>query len=257
MVRIDGRTPADTRPISITRQYLKHPEGSALIEVGDTKVICTASVEEKVPLWLRGAGQGWVTAEYAMLPRATSQRTVREVSRGKAGGRTMEIQRLVGRALRSVVDLSAIGERTIWLDCDVIQADGGTRTASITGAFVALIDALAKIYPQAENPLPVLDFVAAVSVGIIDGVPMLDLAYEEDSKAQVDMNLVMTNGGKIVEVQGTAEGEPFSFDQMYELMRLAQNGIAALVAQQRAALGTLSARIGGHRFGKNRTGVQE
>ena len=257
MVRFDGRTPENTRPISITRQYLKHPEGSVLIEVGDTKVICTASVEDKVPLWLRGAGQGWVTAEYAMLPRATSQRTVREVSRGKAGGRTMEIQRLVGRAIRSVVDLSAIGEKTIWLDCDVIQADGGTRTASITGAYVALIDALAKINPNAEHPLPVLDFLAAISVGIIDGVPMLDLAYEEDSKAQVDMNLVMTAGGKIVEVQGTAEGEPFSFDQMYELMGLAQKGIATLVAQQRAALGALSARIGGHRFGKNRSGIEE
>ena len=257
MVRIDGRSPEKTRPITITRQYLKHPEGSVLIEVGDTKVICTASIEDKVPLWLRGAGHGWVTAEYAMLPRATAQRTVREVSRGKAGGRTMEIQRLVGRAIRSVVDLTAIGERTIWLDCDVIQADGGTRTASITGAFVALIDALATIFPNSEQPLPVLDFVAAISVGIIDGIPMLDLAYDEDSKAQVDMNLVMTAGGSIVEVQGTAEGEPFSFNQMYELMALAQQGIASIVTLQREALGDLSARIGGHHFGKSRTSVEE
>lgn len=257
MQRIDGRAPIDNRPIRITRNYLKHPEGSVLIEVGETKVICTASVEERVPQWLRGAGQGWVTAEYSMLPRATAQRTVREVSRGKAGGRTMEIQRLVGRSLRSVVDMTALGDRTIWIDCDVIQADGGTRTASITGAFVALIDAIAKILPQAEQPLPVMDFLSAVSVGIVDGVPMLDLAYNEDSHAQVDMNLVMTASGKIVEVQGTAEGSPFSFEEMDALMTLARTGIERLVAEQRKVLGDLAGRIGGYRGGKARLGLDE
>lgn len=257
MQRIDGRAPIDNRPIRITRNYLKHPEGSVLIEVGETKVICTASVEERVPQWLRGAGQGWVTAEYSMLPRATAQRTVREVSRGKAGGRTMEIQRLVGRSLRSVVDMTALGDRTIWIDCDVIQADGGTRTASITGAFVALIDAIAKILPQAEQPLPVMDFLSAVSVGIVDGVPMLDLAYNEDSHAQVDMNLVMTASGKIVEVQGTAEGSPFSFEEMDALMALARTGIERLVAEQRKVLGDLAGRIGGYRGGKARLGLDE
>lgn len=257
MERSDRRMPGDNRPIRIIRHYLKHPEGSVLIEVGDTRVICTASVEERVPQWLRGSGQGWVTAEYAMLPRATAQRTVREVSRGKAGGRTMEIQRLVGRALRSVVDMTAIGDRTIWLDCDVIQADGGTRTASITGSFVALVDALAKIFPQTEQPLPVFDFLAAISVGIVEGTPLLDLAYSEDSRAQVDMNLVMTAGGKIVEVQGTAEGEPFSMEDMYGLMALARTGIGRMIAEQRSALGELAGRIGGYKGGKTRISVEE
>jgi len=237
MVRPDGRKPDELRPVTIQRGYVKHAEGSVLISVGDTRVICTASIEEKVPQWLRGSGQGWVTAEYGMIPRSTHERTPREASKGKVGGRTHEIQRLIGRALRSVVDLAAIGERTIWLDCDVIQADGGTRTTSITGAYIALVEALAKL-AERENwkKLPVSDIVAATSVGIVDGRPLLDLCYEEDSNAQVDMNVVMTERGSIIEIQGTAEGWPFVKDEMYALMELAEKGIAQLVAESRAVL---------------------
>lgn len=225
------------RPIAIERGYVKHAEGSVLISVGDTRVLCTASVEEKVPLWLRGSGQGWVTAEYGMLPRSTHERSPRESSKGRVGGRTHEIQRLIGRALRSVVDLEALGERTIWLDCDVIQADGGTRTTSITGAYIALVEALAKIAPREKwKRLPVSEIVAATSVGIVDGRPLLDLCYQEDSNAQVDMNIVMTERGNIVEIQGAAEGWPFIKDEMYALMELAEQGIAQLVAASRNAL---------------------
>ncbi|MBO2521039.1 MAG: ribonuclease PH [Firmicutes bacterium] len=237
MERPDGRRPDEMRPVSIERGYIKHAEGSVLISVGDTRVICTASIEDKVPQWLRGSGQGWVTAEYGMIPRSTHDRTPRESTKGKVGGRTHEIQRLIGRALRSVVDLSAIGERTIWLDCDVIQADGGTRTTSITGAYIALVEALDKLAKRENWPkLPVTDVVAATSVGIVAGRPVLDLCYEEDAQAQVDMNVVMTERGSIVEIQGTAEGWPFSREEMLALMDLAEKGIARLVAESRAAL---------------------
>lgn len=236
--------PQDLRPVTITRNYNVHAEGSVLIEVGMTRVICTATVEEKVPHFLKGKGEGWITAEYGMLPRATGQRTVREVTRGKASGRTMEIQRLIGRALRSVIDLKALGERTIWIDCDVIQADGGTRTASITGAFVAMVDAVDRVRQNAQlDKLPVTDYLAATSVGIVNGVPLLDLAYEEDSKAAVDMNLVMTGAGGLVEIQGTGEEGPFSRSQFEELMSLAQGGVERLIARQRAALGGLGAEV--------------
>lgn len=208
-----------------------------LIEMGQTRVVCAATVEDRVPPWLRGSGQGWITAEYAMLPRATKERTVRESSRGKVGGRTHEIQRLIGRALRAVVDLKAIGERTIWIDCDVIQADGGTRTTGITGAYIALVDALAGMAPGAKwERLPLSDMVAATSVGIVEGRALLDLCYVEDSNAQVDMNLVMTQRGSIIEVQGTAEGWPFIKEEMYTLMNLAEQGIEQLVAASRDAL---------------------
>ncbi len=243
MLRADGRKPDELRPVRITRNYLRFPEGSVLIEVGETKVICTATVEEKVPIWLRGSGQGWVTAEYAMLPRATLQRNPREVNKGKPSGRSMEIQRLVGRALRSTVDLAALGDRTIWLDCDVLQADGGTRTAAVTGAFVALVDAMAKVFP--EHPaLPVYDFLAATSVGILDGQPLLDLCYAEDSRVQVDMNLVMTGRNRIVEIQGTAEGAPFSREQLEALMSLAEKGLTELIGLQMEVLGETAGRIG-------------
>lgn len=237
MSRVDGRRPDELRPVRVQRGYLKYAEGSVLIEAGGTRVVCSASIEEKVPQWLRGSGQGWITSEYSMLPRATHERTVREASRGKVGGRTHEIQRLIGRALRSVVDLKLIGERTIWIDCDVIQADGGTRTTSITGAYIALVDALVALAKrEGWEKLPVLDVVAATSVGIVDGEPLLDLCYEEDSAAQVDMNVVMTGSGRIVEVQGTAEGRPFFREEMYQLLDLAESGIRTLIAQSRAIL---------------------
>lgn len=237
MLRPDGRRADEMRPVTIERGYVKHAEGSVMISVGDTRVICTASIEEKVPQWLRGSGQGWVTAEYGMIPRSTHERTPREASKGKVGGRTHEIQRLIGRALRAVVDLEALGERTIWLDCDVIQADGGTRTTSITGAYIALVEALAKLAQrEGWKKLPVSEVVAATSVGIVDGRPLLDLSYEEDSNAQVDMNVVMTERGSIIEVQGTAEGWPFIKDEMYALMDLAEKGIGQLVAMSRATL---------------------
>ena len=213
-----------------------------LIEAGRTKVICTASVEDRVPPFLRNTGKGWVTAEYGMLPRATSTRTTREASQGKVGGRTQEIQRLIGRSLRSVMKLDQLGERTIWLDCDVVQADGGTRTAAITGAFVALVLALQNLREKGTfSDLPVVDYVAATSVGVIDGTRMLDLAYEEDSRAEVDMNVVMTGGGKFIEVQGTAEALPFGRDALLELLDLANKGIGDLIALQRHAIGHILA----------------
>lgn len=238
MERIDGRAADELRPVKITKNYIKHAEGSVLIEVGDTKVICTATVEEKIPGWLKGTGKGWVTAEYGMLPRSAQVRIPRESAKGRITGRTYEIQRLVGRALRSVVDLEKLGERTVWLDCDVIQADGGTRTASITGAFVALADALAGLKQQGLiEGIPVNDYLAAVSVGKVADTVLLDLAYDEDSRAQVDMNVVMTRGGKFVEVQGTAEESPFSREELDELLGYAEKGIIELVKMQQAALG--------------------
>ena len=237
-MRPSQRKPAELRPVTIERGYTRHAEGSVLIAFGDTRVICTASIEEGVPGFLKGRGQGWVTAEYGMLPRSTHTRTDREAARGKQSGRTQEIQRLIGRSLRAVIDLPTLGERTVKLDCDVIQADGGTRTASVTGAFVALHDAVAKL--QARGALarsPIRDFVAAVSVGLFEGAPVLDLDYAEDSRCDTDMNVVMTGAGGFVEVQGTAEGAPFSAGEMQALIALAQRGIAELVAKQKAALG--------------------
>jgi ribonuclease PH len=224
--------------VRIQRQYPRHAEGSVLIEFGDTRVLCTASVEEKVPPFLKGRGQGWVTAEYGMLPRSTHTRTDREAARGKQSGRTQEIQRLIGRSLRAVVDLALLGERSIQIDCDVIQADGGTRTASITGAFVALSDAIGGLLDQGRiERSPVTEFVAAVSVGMFGGVPVLDLDYPEDSACETDMNVVMTAAGHLIEVQGTAEGTPFSRDQMIAMLDLAEAGIGQLIGLQRAALG--------------------
>jgi ribonuclease PH len=236
-MRPSGRHPGQLRAVRITRGYTRHAEGSVLVEFGDTRVLCTASIEEKVPPFLKGRGQGWVTAEYGMLPRATNTRTQREAAAGKQSGRTQEIQRLIGRSLRAVIDLGALGERTAQLDCDVLQADGGTRTASITGAFVALHDALRLLQERGMLAAwPVRDFVAAVSVGVFQGVPVLDLDYAEDSGCETDMNVVMTGTGGIVEIQGTAEGEPFSRIQMDAMMALADKGIRELVAAQRAAL---------------------
>jgi len=229
MIRLDGRAPDELRPVRITRNFIKYAEGSCLIEVGDTKVICTASLDEKVPPFLKGTGQGWVTAEYGMLPRSCETRTQREVSRGQVNGRSQEIQRLVGRAVRSVADLTAMGERTIWLDCDVIQADGGTRTASVTGAFVAFVDACAVM--KRENlvkKMPFADLIAAVSVGVVANEELLDLNYKEDSSAAVDMNVVMTAAGRLVEVQATAEGAPFTINRFNNLLALAQKGIGRL-----------------------------
>jgi len=237
MTRRSGRGAGDMRPVTLSRQYTRHPEGSVLAQFGDTRVLCTASVEARVPPFLKGQGRGWVTAEYGMLPRATHSRGEREASRGRQGGRTLEIQRLIGRALRAVVDLPALGERTIQLDCDVIQADGGTRTAAITGSFVALCDAVA--WMRARSMLaadPVREAVAAVSVGIVRGVPLLDLDYEEDSACDTDMNVVMTASGGLVEIQGTAEGAPFSEAQLQALLALARSGIARLLEAQKAAL---------------------
>ncbi|MCX7142930.1 MAG: ribonuclease PH [Proteobacteria bacterium] len=237
MSRPSNRKDDELRKIRITRSYTKHAEGSVLVEFGDTKVLCTASVEEKVPGFLRGQGRGWLTAEYGMLPRATNTRTDREAARGKQSGRTQEIQRLIGRSLRAVADLPLLGERTIQVDCDVLQADGGTRTASITGAYVALRDAVTLLLARgliAKSPLH--DFVAAVSVGVYQGTPVLDLDYAEDSACDTDMNVVMTGSGGFVEVQGTAEGTPFSRKEMDTLLQLAQDGIAQLVSVQKAAL---------------------
>lgn len=240
MQRIGGRQPDQLRQVKITRNYIKHPEGSVLIEVGDTKVICTATTEEKVPPFLKGSKQGWITAEYSMLPRATQVRNIRESAKGKLTGRTQEIQRLIGRSLRSIIDLHGLGERTVWIDCDVIQADGGTRTASITGAFVALVDALQKLVDNQQlEKLPITDFLAATSVGIVEGREILDLCYQEDSNAQVDMNLVMTGTGKIVEIQGTAEEYPFTRLQLDKLYALGEKGIQELIMIQKEALGGL------------------
>ncbi|HVJ50776.1 ribonuclease PH [Desulfitobacterium sp.] len=237
MKRYDDREVDQLRPVKITRGYTQNPEGSVLIEVGMTRVICTASVEEKVPSFQKGSGLGWVTAEYAMLPRATQTRTHREASKGKLTGRTMEIQRLIGRALRSVVDSKKLGERTIWIDCDVIQADGGTRTASITGAYVALVDAIQYLIQKgALKESPIQDFLAAVSVGKVEGIPILDLAYPEDSRAEVDMNVVMTGAGKFVEIQGTAEEVPFDRNELDQFLALAEKGIRELISEQKAAL---------------------
>jgi ribonuclease PH len=243
MTRQYDRAPADLRPTLITPHYLLHAEGSVLIEVGQTRVICAASVEERVPPFLRGSGKGWVTAEYGMLPRATTTRSTREASSGKVGGRTMEIQRLIGRSMRSVVRLNDLGERTIWLDCDVIQADGGTRTASITGAFVALVLALDRLkQTDMLKTIPVGDYVAATSVGIVGGMPLLDLAYEEDSKADVDMNIVKTGDGRYIEVQGTAESQPFDRHALAGLLELADAGIDQLIDKQRAIVAPLLGR---------------
>jgi ribonuclease PH len=243
MTRQYDRAPGDLRPTLITPHYLLHAEGSVLIEVGQTRIICAASIEERVPPFLRNSGKGWVTAEYGMLPRATTTRSTREAASGKVGGRTMEIQRLIGRSMRSVVRLNELGERTIWLDCDVIQADGGTRTASITGAFVALVLALDRLkQTDVLKTIPVGDYVAATSVGIVGGMPLLDLAYEEDSKADVDMNIVKTGDGRYIEVQGTAESEPFDRSTLAGLLELADAGIAQLIEKQRAIVAPLLGR---------------
>ncbi|MDX3238541.1 ribonuclease PH [Streptomyces sp. ME03-5709C] len=242
MSRIDGRTPEQLRPVTIQRGWSKHAEGSVLVSFGDTKVLCTASVTEGVPRWRKGSGEGWVTAEYAMLPRATNTRGDRESVRGKIGGRTHEISRLIGRSLRAVIDYKALGENTVVLDCDVLQADGGTRTAAITGAYVALADAVAWMHGRKllrAKAQPLSGTVAAVSVGIIDGVPMLDLCYEEDVRAETDMNVVCTGDGRFVEVQGTAEGQPFDRKELNSLLDLAVAGCAELDALQRTALAEL------------------
>jgi ribonuclease PH len=245
-MRSDGRQSNQTRSVAITTHYNKHAEGSVLIEVGETKVICTATVEERVPPFMKGQGKGWVTAEYSMLPRATQVRNQRESAKGKQGGRTMEIQRLIGRALRSVISLEALGERSITLDCDVIQADGGTRTTSITGAFIAMAFAIDKLVKDKHlKSYPIRDFLGSVSVGVVNDQACLDLNYEEDSKAKVDMNVVMTGTGKFVEVQGTGEDSPFSRSELDELLALAEVGIGEMIRQQELALGPdISARIG-------------
>lgn len=241
--RSDNRNPDQMRPVNILPGYINTAEGSVLIEVGNTRVICTASIEETVPPFLRNTGKGWITAEYSMLPRATLTRTPREITKGRSSGRTHEIQRLIGRSLRAVTDLVRLGERTIWIDCDVIQADGGTRTASITGAFIALGLALEKLVEAGTlTSAPLRDFVAAVSVGIVDGEILLDLCYEEDSRADVDMNFVMTAGRKLVEVQATAEHQVFDEPQLAKMITLAGQGVQALIAKQQAMLGTLTLR---------------
>jgi len=244
MKRIDGRLADEMRPVTITRNYLKYPEGSVLIEVGNTKVICAATIEEKVPYFMKGTGSGWINAEYSLLPRSTHVRNVRESSRGKVTGRTHEIQRLIGRALRSVVDLKALGERTIWIDCDVIQADGGTRTAAITGSFVALVDAVNSIYTNQEKHFPVKEFLAAVSIGVIKDGVIADLCYEEDSAAIVDMNVVMTGSGQFVEVQGTGEKRPFNRDELHEMLAIAEKTVGQLIDYQKDILGPLSWKVG-------------
>ena len=239
MTRHDGRSPSDLRPVEIVPGYLSQPFGSVLMSIGRTKVLCNASVEDKVPVFLSGANQGWITSEYSMIPAATAQRIPREASRGRLSGRTMEIQRLIGRAMRSVVDRKVLGERTLWVDCEVLQADGGTRTASITGGFVAMGIALARL--REKNLLkgpPLRGMVAAVSVGILDGSPILDLDYNEDSAADVDMNVVRTDDGRYVELQGTAESTPFAKEALDNLLKHADQGIDALIALQRQALGT-------------------
>ncbi|KAF1007024.1 MAG: Ribonuclease PH [Luteibacter sp.] len=235
--RPSGRAADQLRAVSIERHFTRHAEGSVLVSYGDTRVLCTASIEERVPPWLRGKGEGWVTAEYGMLPRATTDRTQREAARGGQGGRTMEIQRLIGRSLRACVDRGALGERVITLDCDVLQADGGTRTAAITGAYVALVDAVSTLTRRnAIKRNPIMGAVAAVSVGIYQGVPVLDLDYAEDSNCDTDMNVVMNDGGGLIEVQGTAEGHAFRREEMNAMLDLAAKGVAELVAAQRAAL---------------------
>lgn len=244
MNRIDGRAADALRPVVFERNYLKYAEGSVLISVGDTRVLCSVSVEDKVPPFLKGSGSGWVTAEYSLLPRSTETRNTREATKGKLTGRTHEIQRLIGRSLRSVVDLTALGERTFWIDCDVIQADGGTRTASITGAFVAMVDAMGKMFAGSTKPFPVREFLAAVSVGVLPDGAALDLCYHEDSSAIVDMNLVMTGAGQFVEVQGTGEKAPYSKDELAQLLVFGETGIRRLIAMQKDILGPLAAKVG-------------
>ncbi|KYG36260.1 ribonuclease PH [Priestia endophytica] len=241
-MRIDGRAKDEIREVKIEKDYIKHPEGSVLISVGDTKVICSATIDDRVPPFMRGKGKGWINAEYAMLPRATNQRNIRESSKGKVSGRTMEIQRLIGRALRAVVDLEKLGERTVWLDCDVIQADGGTRTASITGAFVAMALALGRAVEEEKlTNYPIRDYLAATSVGVdVEHGTILDLNYEEDSNIEVDMNIVMTSKGQFVELQGTGEEATFSKEQFDEMLELASKGISDLVAVQKEALSEFS-----------------
>lgn len=240
MVRVDGRAKDALRPIKMTRNYIRHAEGSVLIEMGETRVICTASVEERIPPFLKDSGRGWITAEYGMLPRSTNERNMREASKGKVGGRTYEIQRLIGRSLRSVVDMTKMGERSILVDCDVLQADGGTRTASITGAFVAMVDALDWMRRGGLiRKIPVIDTLAAISVGILDGETILDLCYDEDAAVQVDMNIIMTGNGRFVEVQGTAEGEPFTKQEMETLFTYAEKGIQELTGIQQQLLGEI------------------
>ncbi len=237
-MRPSGRSPEQLRNIKFTRNYTKHAEGSVLVEFGDTKVLCTATVEDRIPRWLKGKGRGWVTAEYGMLPRSTGSRMGREAARGKQGGRTMEIQRLIARSLRAVVNLEALGERNITVDCDVIQADGGTRTASITGGFVALADAMQWLVDEGKlKKNPIIGQVASVSVGIFDGTPVLDLDYDEDSNAETDMNVVMNDAGAFIEVQGTAEGHAFRQEELDAMLTLAKSGIAELVEHQREVLG--------------------
>ncbi|MGB9857224.1 MAG: ribonuclease PH [Dictyoglomaceae bacterium] len=238
MIRIDKRTNEDLRPIKIIRNYLKYPLGSVLIEMGETKVLCSVSVEDKVPPFLKGTNQGWLTAEYGMLPGSTPERKVRDVTKGVINGRSQEIQRLIGRSLRAVIDLTKIGERTIWIDADVIQADGGTRTAAISGAFVALVDALNKLKKEGViKEVPIKEFLAAVSVGIVDGEILLDLMAQEDMRAEVDFNVVMTESFKIVEIQGTAEKTPFTMEQLQKMLRLAQKGISQIIEIQKRILG--------------------
>lgn len=245
MERKDGRDNNQLREIKLTRNYLKHAEGAVLVEFGDTKVICTASIEDRVPSFLKGKGKGWITCEYGMLPRSTETRKPRDNSRGRVDGRTVEIQRLIGRALRSVVDLEKLGEKTIWIDCDVIQADGGTRTASVTGAFVALVDAINKINEVEEFAFyPIRNYISAISVGIVDDEILLDLCYEEDSSAQVDMNIIMTNKGDLVEIQGTGEESPFSKEDMFKMLSMAENGINKLILMQQEVLGDDGIHIG-------------
>jgi ribonuclease PH len=244
-MRNDQRNNNELRPITMTPNFVKHPEGSVLIEVGDTKVICNASIENRVPPFLRGQGKGWVTAEYAMLPRATDQRNIRESSKGKVSGRTMEIQRLIGRALRAVIDLNKFGERTLWIDCDVIQADGGTRTASISGAFVAAVLAFGKLLENGTiEEMPVNDFLGATSVGILpDHKEVLDLNYEEDFRALVDMNIIMNGAGEFVEIQGNGEESTFSYEQLQKMLGLANEGLAEIFKIQREVLGELAEKI--------------
>ncbi|HHY76390.1 MAG TPA: ribonuclease PH [Firmicutes bacterium] len=246
-MRADGRAPHEIRPTRIIPGYLKFPLGSCLIECGDTRVICTATVEDKVPPFMKGTGSGWITAEYSMLPGSTAVRTARDVSRGRPAGRTVEIQRLIGRSLRAAVDLSVVGERTFWIDCDVIQADGGTRTASVTGGFVALMLALNALAEKEEWAVfPALDYIAAVSVGVVNGSPVVDLPYAEDFTAEVDMNVVMTGKGEFIEVQGTGEHAPFSKERLQELLALAEGGIRRLMEIQKEALGPIAEKIGKH-----------
>jgi ribonuclease PH len=244
MTRLDGRSHDAARPVQLTTRYLQNPDGSVLIELGDTKVICTAMVEEKVPSFQKGSGKGWVTAEYAMLPGSTLQRKTRDITRGKLDGRSSEIQRLIGRSLRSVVDLKALGERTIWIDCDVISADGGTRTASITGAYVAMVLAMQKLMDRGLiSQLPTTDWVAAISVGISEGEALLDLCYLEDSSAEVDMNVVMTGMGEFIEIQGTGEARPFKGSELADMLTLAEKGIRSMIhVQQKTIASVLEGR---------------